>query len=310
MKVHLRGNPETLGDEVPRRFLSILSPENPVPFGQGSGRLELARAIANPDNPLTARVMVNRIWEHHFGRGLVGTPSNFGEMGERPSHPELLDHLASRFVALGWSMKALHREIMNSATYQLSGQFDARNNEVDPDNRLLWKMNRRRLEVEAWRDAMLAVSGTLDRTVGGPSLALTSADNKRRTFYASISRHNLDGLLRLFDFPDPNITSDKRTVTSVPLQQLFVLNSDFMERQAKALATQLQREPNLPLARRIERAFLVLFGRPPSAREVDWGVEFLEGGGDGAASGRDGTLSKWDEYAQVLLGTNEFLFVD
>jgi len=310
MKVHLRGNPETLGDEVPRRFLSILSPENPIPFRQGSGRLELARAIASPDNPLTARVMVNRIWEHHFGRGLVGTPSNFGEMGERPSHPELLDHLASRFVALGWSMKALHREIMNSATYQLSGQFDARNNEVDPDNRLLWKMNRRRLEVEAWRDAMLAVSGTLDRTVGGPSLALTSADNKRRTFYASISRHNLDGLLRLFDFPDPNITSDKRTVTSVPLQQLFVLNSDFMERQAKALATQLQREPNLPLARRIERAFLVLFGRPPSTREVDWGVEFLKGGGDGAAGDRDGALSKWDEYAQVLLGTNEFLFVD
>jgi hypothetical protein len=229
-------------------------------------------------------------------------------MGERPTHPELLDYLASRFIALGWSMKALHREIMNSATYQRGGAFDERDNEVDPDNRLLWKMNRRRLEVEAWRDAMLAVSGTLDRTIGGPSIALTSSENRRRTFYASISRHSLDGLLRLFDFPDPNITSDKRTVTSVPLQQLFVLNSDFMERQAKALAARLRGEPDPSAAGRIERAFLVLYGRPPSEREVRWGVEFLEA--EGAAAGGDGALSRWEEYAQVLLGTNEFTFVD
>ncbi|AGA27139.1 DUF1553 domain-containing protein [Singulisphaera acidiphila] len=310
MKLFLRGNPETPADEVPRRFLSVLSQETPAPFRQGSGRLELARAIASPANPLTARVMVNRIWEHHFGRGLVGTPSNFGHMGERPTHPELLDHLASRFIALGWSMKALHREIMGSATYQLSGQFNERNNEVDPDNHLLWKMNRRRLEVEAWRDSMLAVSGTLDPTIGGPSIALTSSDNKRRTFYASISRHNLDGLLRLFDFPDPNITSDKRTVTAVPLQQLFVLNSDFMERQAKALAARLQAASNSSLAERIMQAFLVLYARPASEREVQWALEFL-GEGEPTPQGQGGgALSKWEEYAQVLLGTNEFTFVD
>ncbi|WP_406695516.1 PSD1 and planctomycete cytochrome C domain-containing protein [Singulisphaera sp. Ch08] len=310
MKLFLRGNPETPGDNVPRRFLSILSPGSPTPFHEGSGRLELAKAIASPANPLTARVMVNRIWEHHFGRGLVGTPSNFGHMGERPTHPELLDHLASRFIALGWSMKALHREIMGSATYQLSGQFDERNNEVDPDNRLLWKMNRRRLEVEAWRDSMLAVSGTLDPTIGGPSIALTSSANKRRTFYASISRHSLDGLLRLFDFPDPNITSDKRTVTAVPLQQLFVLNSDFMERQAKALAARLQAASNASLADRIKQAFLVLYARPASDREVQWAMDFL-GGDDATPQGQaGGALSKWEEYAQVLLGTNEFTFVD
>ncbi|SIO60262.1 Planctomycete cytochrome C [Singulisphaera sp. GP187] len=310
MKLFLRGNPETPADDVPRRFLSVLSQENPTPFRQGSGRLELARAIASPANPLTARVMVNRIWEHHFGRGLVGTPSNFGHMGERPTHPELLDHLASRFIALGWSIKALHREIMGSATYQLSGQYDARNNEVDPDNHLLWKMNRRRLEVEAWRDAMLAVSGTLDPTLGGPSIALTSSENKRRTFYASISRHSLDGLLRLFDFPDPNITSDKRTVTAVPLQQLFVLNSTFMEHQAKALAARLHAVPDMSLADRIKQAFLVLYARPASEREVQWALEFL-GSDETKPDGQGGgALSKWEEYAQVLLGTNEFTFVD
>jgi hypothetical protein len=309
MRVHLRGNAETLGDEAPRRFLSILSDVASAPFSQGSGRLELARAIASPDNPLTPRVIVNRVWEHHFGRGLVGTPSNFGHMGERPTHPELLDYLASRFVAGGWSLKALHRAIMLSATYQLSAAPDAKAEEVDPDNTLLWRMNRRRLEVEAWRDAMLAVSGRLVPTLGGPSLDLADPSNCRRTFYAAISRHNLDGLLRLFDFPDPNITSDKRPVTAVPLQQLFVLNSEFMERQAKALAARLSAGPDASDADRIRRAFPLLYGRPATDREVQMGIEFLaEGPGQGG--GEAGTPSRWEQYAQVLLGTNEFAFID
>jgi hypothetical protein len=158
MKVFLRGNPATPGPEAQRRFLSVLSSEGSPAFStKGSGRLELARAIASPDNPLTVRVMVNRIWEHHFGRGLVATPSNFGKMGEKPSNPALLDHLASQFVAGGWSLKALHRAIMLSATYQLAATNDLSNAEVDPDNIYLWRGNRRRLEVEAWRDAMLVV---------------------------------------------------------------------------------------------------------------------------------------------------------
>ncbi len=303
-RVLLRGNPATPGPEAPRRFLSVLSPEGSPPFaGKGSGRLELARAIVRPDNPLTARVMVNRVWEHHFGRGLVATPSNFGKMGERPTHPKLLDHLARRFIASGWSLKTLHREIMNSATYQLSAADDPSNAEVDPANLYLWRASRRRLEVEAWRDAMLAVSGNLDRTVGGPSVDLASPDNRRRTFYAKVSRHSLDGLLRLFDFPDPNITADKRTVTAVPLQQLFVLNSEFMGRQAKALGDRLSAGPGDDEAK-VRRAFPILYARPATDPEVKMAVEFL------AAPAEKDAPPKWEQYAQVLLGVNEFLFVD
>jgi hypothetical protein len=310
MRVHLRGNPATLGPEAPRRFLTVLSESEgePAPFAQGSGRLELARAIASPGNPLTARVLVNRVWERHFGRGLVATPSNFGKMGERPTHPELLDHLASRFIASGWSIKALQRAIMLSATYQLGASSDDRDAAVDPENTLLWRANRRRLEVEAWRDAMLAVSGTLDATVGGPSAELASPENRRRTLYAAVSRHNLDGLLRLFDFPDPNITSDRRTVTTVPLQQLFVLNSPFMERQARALAARLTADPAEADGRRVQRAFLLLFGRPPHEPEAALGLEFLAGKGDDDDA--EGGPTRWQQYAQALLGTNEFLYID
>jgi mono/diheme cytochrome c family protein len=305
MKVFLRGNPATPGPEAGRRFLSILSPEGTPSFAtKGSGRLELARAIASPDNPLTARVMVNRTWEHHFGKGLVATPSNFGKMGERPSHPKLLDYLATRFVSGGWSLKALHREIMLSGTYQLAALDDPSNAEVDPDNINLWRANRRRLEVEPWRDAMLAVSGNLDAALGGPSSDLASTSNRRRTFYAKISRHSLDGLLRLFDFPDPNLTADKRAVTAVPLQQLFVLNSEFMERQAKALAAKLTTEPGDDDAK-IRRAFPLLYARPATETEVTMAVEFLKGNDEPKPP-----LSRWEQYAQVLLGSNEFLLVD
>jgi hypothetical protein len=188
MRIHVRGSPDNLGEEAPRRFLTILDRQQ-TPFTQGSGRLELARAIASPKNPLTARVMVNRIWQHHFGKGLVRTASNFGALGEPPAHPELLDHLTTRFIQSGWSMKWLHREIMLSAAYQQSSRVDERVIEVDPENRLLWRMNRRRLEVEAWRDAMLAVAGTLDLTLAGPSRELADANNRRRTLYGFVSRH-------------------------------------------------------------------------------------------------------------------------
>ena len=210
--------------------MSILAASEPLAFSQGSGRLELARAVASPDNPLTARVIVNRLWQQHFGRGLVATPSNFGAMGERPTHPELLDYLARRLVTSGWSLKALHREILLSATYRQTSAADMRSSDLDPENKLLSRMHRRRLDVEACRDALLTVAGNLDNTVGGPSGNLATADFRRRTIYGTISRHNLDGFLRLFDFPDPNITSERRAVTTVPLQQLFVLNSDFYGR--------------------------------------------------------------------------------
>ena len=302
MKVHLRGNPATLGGEAPRHFLSVLDRSGKL-FQKGSGRLELAEAIASKDNPLTARVMVNRIWQHHFGKGLVRTASNFGKLGEMPSHPELLDHLATQFIRSGWSVKKLHRAIMLSATYRLGGHFSAENNAVDPENRLLWRSNRKRLEVEAWRDAMLAVAGTLDPTLGGPSVNLADANNRRRTFYGRVSRHELDGLLRLFDFPDPNITSAERSVTTVPLQQLFVLNSEFMARNARALAARLA-AANEPTEGRVRRAFVILYGRPPTEPELRLGLEFL-----GAAPLKS-QLTRWEQYAQVLLSANEFLYVD
>jgi hypothetical protein len=308
MRVHIRGNTETLGDEIPRHFLSILGGEG-KPFTKGSGRLELAEAIADAKNPLTARVMVNRIWQHHFGKGLVRTASNFGALGERPTHRELLDYLAQRFIQAGWSIKSLHREIMLSATYQQSSRFDQHNYERDPDNKVLWRMNRRRLEVEAWRDALLAVADKLDPTVGGPSSELASPGNRRRTLYAFVSRHELNSLLRLFDFPDPNITSGERTVTMVPLQQLFVLNSEFMVRNAKALAEHLTGQPGEDAAR-VRRAFLSLYGRLPTDRELLLGLAFLAP--DSAAGADDGgsSLTRWEQYAQVLLSASEFLYVD
>jgi hypothetical protein len=323
MKVHIRGNPNMLGEEAPRRMMAILTPETAPSFNHGSGRLDLANAVVARDNPLTARVMVNRIWQHHFGKGLVRTPSNFGELGERPTHPELLDYLASRFIESGWSVKTLHRMILLSATYQQRSWVPPQDSwarhiesaftrgsrdpyEVDAENRLLWHANRRRLEVEAWRDAMLAVAGKLDRTVGGPSKDLAAPDNRRRTLYGSVSRHELNPLLRLFDFPDPNITADERTVTTVPLQQLYVLNSEFLIGNAKALAARLATAANDD-AGRIRHAFLALYGRPATPRVVEIGVEFLSG--PGSPNGGQ-SLTRWEQYAQVLLSTNEFMYVD
>ncbi|HEX5500834.1 MAG TPA: DUF1553 domain-containing protein, partial [Thermomicrobiales bacterium] len=283
-----------------------LSSPDAKPFEHGSGRLELARAIADPNNPLTARVFVNRVWQQHFGRGIVGTPSNFGLLGERPTHPELLDHLASRFIDSGWSVKRLHREIMLSATYRLASTFEAANDERDPGNRLLWRMNRRRLDVEAWRDAVLAACGNADLSIGGPSLNLGDAQNKRRTLYAAVSRHELNPMLRLFDFPDPNLTSERRVMTTVPMQQLFVLNSEFMIRQAKALIARLTGESLADDDARIERLYRWVLGRAPREGERQLARDFLAT----AAVGGEVKLSPWEQYAQALLSTNEFAFVD
>jgi hypothetical protein len=311
MRVFIRGNPAKTGDIAPRRFLRILAKEEePAPFIKGSGRLELAEAIASPKNPLTARVIVNRVWQRHFGRGLVGTPSNFGILGEAPTHPELLDYLAVRFVEGGWSIKALHRELMLSATYQLGSTGSEANEQVDGDNRLLWRMKRARLDVESWRDALLSVSGLLDPAVGGPSVALGDAKNRRRSVYAVVSRHELASLLRLFDFPDANISSEKRSETTVPQQQLFVLNSPFMAEQARAFAKRLFEEtPSGDDAARLERAFQLAFARSARPEEVDWIVDYLRAP-DPKEEQPSNKLSRWERVAHTLLGSNEFLHID
>jgi len=298
--VYIRGNKDNLGAEVPRRFLSVLCDGEPEKFSQGSGRLELARSIASEKNPLTARVLVNRVWAQHFGRGIVGTPSNFGQMGERPTHPELLDYLAARFMEQGWSIKALHREILLTDAYGRAAEDIAANRETDPDNKLLWRYNRRRLDVEALRDAMLFVSGKLDAEAGGPPIMLNEADNHRRTVYGYVSRRRLDNVLGLFDFPNPNNTSPRRVPTNTPMQGLFFLNSDFTLNQAAALSERAAQEAGAAVPARIERMYELLFGRAPTQQELALTQEFLSGAKE------DG----WQLLAQSLLSSNEFLYVD
>jgi hypothetical protein len=302
MKLNLRGNPRNLGQEVPRRFLAVLSPGEPVPFVHGSGRLELAEAVAN--HPLTARVIVNRVWHYHFGRGLISTPSNFGQLGERPSNPELLDYLAGRLITSNYSIKNLQREIMLSATYQLSSEYSERNFTADPDNRFFWRANHRRLDVEALRDAILFVAGSLDLNVGGPSAELTD-DNRKRTLYASVSRFKPNARLATFDFPDARSTNEKRNVTLVPLQRLFFLNSTLIWRQAEQLANRVVAGDPDDVTR-IQRAYRLLYAREATGSEVRLGSEFLQGLRENPTA----TTPPWQQYAHVLLSANEFLFVD
>jgi hypothetical protein len=297
--VHVRGNAASAGAVVPRRFLAVLSPSTPAPFRAGSGRRELARALVTEGGPLAARVLVNRVWKHHFGEGLVTTPSDFGAQGARPSHPQLLDDLAAQFVARSWSLKWLHREIVLSATYRQASAHDARKHAVDPDNRWLWRMNRRRLEVEAWRDAMLAVGGTLAPEVGGPPLDLGAPNNRRRTLYGTVKRRELHDLLRLHDFPDPTAHSPARAATTTPPQQLFVLNSPFLRQRAEALVRRLKAEAPAGTEERVRRAYRLLYNRPPTAGQLRLALAFLAE--DDA---------QWTLYAHALLGSNEFLFID
>ncbi len=306
LNVFVRGDVNNKGAVAERHFLSVLCAGPPQPFHEGSGRLQLAQAIVNPQNPLTARVIVNRIWGQMFGRAIVGTPSNFGSLGERPTHPELLDDLAVRFVESGWSLKWLVREIALSTAYRQSCAADARALAADPENRLLGRMSRRRLTVEEWRDAILAATGRLDGAVGVPSMDPQDPKERRRTVYSAVSRLDLNRMLALFDFPDPNVHADRRAETTTPLQKLFVLNSPFMEAQAEALAERLHVEvPNeTPQAerKRLQRAYTLLFGRPATDTEERLGLAFLREGGDPA--------TRWRNYAHVLLAANELLFLD
>ena len=226
LPVFIGGNVANPGPIVPRGFLSVLTRGEPEPFRQGSGRLELADKIVDQGGALAARVWVNRVWGWHFGQHLVRTPSDFGTQGQRPTHPQLLDDLAARFVANGWSLKWLHREILLSATFRQGSRMMDRAQARDPTNRWIWRMNPRRLDIEAWRDAILQASGELDLTMGGPSQDIDGTEPARRTVYSKISRGQLHSLLQLYDFPDASQHAPSRQFTTTPLQQLFVLNSE------------------------------------------------------------------------------------
>jgi mono/diheme cytochrome c family protein len=298
IRVEIRGSRENLGDEVPRQFLEVLTPGERKPFTKGSGRLELAEAVANPHNPLTARAIVNRIWMIRFGRAIVGTPGNFGQLGEKPSNPELLDYLAARLVEQGWSLKALHKEMMLSAAYQLSARAVEPNQTQDPENSMTWRWTRRRLDIEPLRDTLLAVTGELDRAVGGEPFKLSDNGVKRRTVYGSVSRRKLDGTLALFDFPNPVATSEQRILTATPLQQLFFLNSEFIQERAKTLAARVA-EMGGDDAARIRAAYRMILQREALPEEIRLGVNYLKAGGEA-----------WPRYAQALLSSNELLFIN
>jgi hypothetical protein len=305
--VLLRGNPNNPGPEVPRQFLEVLAGEKRQPFSKGSGRLELARAIASKDNPLTARVMVNFVWTHHFGAGLVRTPGDFGTRGEPPTHPELLDWLARSFMDNGWSVKKLQRVILLSNTYRQASEDNAKAAALDPENRLLWRMNRRRLEFEPLRDALLAVAGRLDPKAGGRAVDLTTTPfNTRRSVYGFIDRQNLPGLFRTFDFASPDATTPQRFTTTVPQQALFLMNSPFVIEQAKHFAARADMDGLKTDAERIDRMHRLAFGRPAEPDEVALGLKFLAAVKDDPGK----KLSAWEQYAQVLLLSNEFAFVD
>ena len=305
MHVALRGNLLKPGELAPRRFLRIISGDNRPEFTEGSGRRQLAEAVVEPANPLTPRVIVNRVWQNHFGQGLVRTPDNFGMLGEKPTHPELLDWLSSHLIESGWSIKSLHRIIMSSATYRSSSRFQEAPFAKDGDNRSLWRMNPRRMEVETWRDSLLEVTNELDTSLGGPSID-DIIRSRRRTLYAKVSRNdplNSDEFLRLFDFPMMRASSAKRTENVIPQQFLFMMNSQFMRDRANALALRLKNESDLPKTR-IERGYALLFGRAPTDNELHAATQFLE-----SNPTSDGAPDRWQQYCQVLLSSNEFMYV-
>ncbi len=306
LPLFIRGNPNRPGPVVPRRFLTVLT-DNPQPYRNGSGRLELADSITSDAAPLAARVIVNRIWLAHFGRGIVSTPSNFGYQGDQPTHPQLLDDLAESFIAGGWSIKKLHREILLSATWRQSSAFDRQRVEIDPENRWLSRMNRRRLEFEAWRDAMLAASGELDLQTGGPSIDLEAANNRRRTLYSTVHRRDMSTTLQVHDFPDPTQHSPQRKSTVTALQGLYALNGPLLAAQARALVGRLGREFANHDRHRIERAYWLLFSRSPTPREYELGLVYL---GDADEESKEERSARWEQYTHALLASNEFLLID
>jgi hypothetical protein len=323
-RVHIRGNAATLGVEVPRRFLEVCSGANqPEPLA-GSGRLELADRMIAASDPLLPRVMVNRIWQHHFGEGIVRSPDDFGIMGQPPTHPELLDWLATEFVRQGWSIKKLHRLILLSNAYQMSSIGDAKGERLDPTDRLLHRMPVRRLEAEAIRDAVLTVSGRLDPTLYGPSVMpyLTPFmqgrgrpdrsgpldGDGRRSLYIGVRRNFLTPFFTAFDYPVPFTTIGRRTVSNVPAQALAMMNNPFVVEQAGVWAKRTLAEPGLTPEQRIGRMYLTAFSRPPTAAEVSRLTAFLHE--QDRLYGKTDDLRSWQDLCHVLYNLKEFIYID
>jgi len=346
--VFIRGDAGNKGPIAPRHFLEVLSGPYRPPLTNGSGRLELAHAIVSRSNPMTPRVMINRIWLHHFGEGFVSTPDDLGTMSEPPSHPELLDYLASRFVEEGWSIKKIHRLIMLSSVYQESTAGNPRFAQVDPNNRLLWRANIRRLEFEALRDSLLAIGGSLDLTMYGKPVELNKEPySTRRTIYGFIDRQDVADVLINFDFANPDLPTGRRHETTVPQQALFLMNSPLVVEAAKKLAALPDFEKCADDTARIEFLYERIYQRPPHPEEVQLGLDFISeepepdkvssndsvqlvsnggdaqprlrekqfgkkrgGPGNGNGFRKRAPLKAWEEYAHALLQANEASFVN
>ena len=322
-RVFVRGDYNNLGEEAPKRFPLILAGAEQEPISAGSGRMELARWLTEPDHPLTARVMVNRIWQGHFGQGLVRTPNNFGKLGTPPTHPQLLDYLARRFIREEWSIKKMHRLIMNSATYRMGSRMTPAKRLRDPQNQLLSRFERRRLEVEEIRDGLLSLDGSLDLTMGGTlqtgfgtdtensndRLSLKPETVHRRMVYLPLRRANLPTLLNLFDFGDATTSMGKRSHTNVAPQALFMMNSEFVADRARNLATRLEKEET-DSAKRIDRAYIITLNRMPEAEERQAALAYL-GDFTGKFGRPEGSgLDALGSFCRILMGSNDFMYVD
>ena len=321
-RVFIRGSPANPGEEVPKRFPTILAGERQPPITAGSGRLELARWLADSRNPLTARVMVNRIWQWHFGEGIVRTPSNFGKLGERPSHPELLDYLAARFVESGWSIKGMHRFLMGSNTYRMGAQVGPEQWEKDQENRLWSRFNSRRLAVEEIRDALLYLDGSLDRAMGGTldtrkgtdkefsndRLSLNPDESNRRTVYLPLRRSNLPSLFTLFDFGDGVTSSEGRAQTNVAPQALYMMNSEFVADRAGGMAQSLLRDKTTSDRGRVERAYLAALNRNPEPEELEAALSYLHSFPKKFPESVSEPRA-WESLCQILIASNDFLYV-
>ncbi|MCO6454574.1 MAG: PSD1 domain-containing protein [Pirellulaceae bacterium] len=312
--LYIRGEINQPSDRVERGFPQVLTVRQPAIGSRSSGRRELADWIASPDNPLTARVMANRVWLHLIGRGLVATPDNFGASGQPPSHPELLDYLAVRFVQDGWSIKRLIRSIVLSRTYQLSSQFDYENFEKDPENVLVWRMPKRRLEAEALRDSMLLLGGNLNLQPPAGSLVARggegnvgfritgdpAATETNRSVYLPIVRDQLPEMLTVFDFPDPSLIVGERAATTIPAQSLYLMNNPFVQRQADGLASRVMQASEDDVER-IKQAWLLGYSRPPTDSEINLALKFLDDYGV-----QHSVRATWAAFCQAILASAEF----
>ena len=321
-RIFVRGDYNSEGESAAKVFPAIIAGFDQEPVTSGSGRLELANWIASPTNPLTARVMVNRIWQKHFGEGIVRTPSNFGKLGQPPTHPELLDWLATRFVERGWSVKDMHRRIMLSNAYRMSSVANETATRADPSNQWLSHFNRRRLDIEELRDSMLAIDKSIDFTMGGTlqsgfgtdgensnaRLSIDPASSTRRMVYLPLRRANLPTLLNLFDFGDAVTSLGKRPVTNVAPQALFMMNSEFVSERAANLARQLLEEKGWTDAERLERAHLSVLTDKPDAGDLDQGLSYV--GGFRSRFENATPQDAWQSYCRILLASNNFIYVD